>query len=146
MGRAIGNTLQHAMFFSQHLRRCSTKCVTVAILLELGIPAKRIGFDYLMYAILSFHDDPAQAITKELYPGIADICGPGVDNKQVEAAIRAVIVEAWDNRNPKVWGYYFPQYVGRKMGRPSNMEFISGIARFLELWLGCCEGAMDEEF
>ena len=146
MGRAIGNTLQHAMFFSRHLRRCNTKCVTVAILLELGIPTKRIGFDYLMHAILSFDDDPAQAITKELYPGIADICGPGVDTKQVEAAIRAVIAEAWDNRNPKVWGYYFPHYAGRKMERPSNMEFISEIARFLELWRGCCEEVMDEEF
>lgn len=145
MGRGIGNTLQHAMFFTRHLRRCDTKCVTVAILLELGIPAKRIGFDYLMYAILCFNDDPAQAITKELYPRIAGAYGPGVDAKQVEAAIRAVIAEAWGNRNSKVWGYYFPHYAGRKMERPSNMEFISGIARFLDLWHGCCEEVMYEE-
>lgn len=145
MGKAIGNTLQHAMFFSQHLRRCNTKCITVAILLELGVPAKRIGFDYLMYAILRFDDDPTQAITKELYPGIADTCGPGVDAKQVEAAIRAVIAEAWENRNPKVWSCYFPHFAGRKMERPSNMEFISEIARFLELWRGCCEEVIDEK-
>lgn len=145
MARAIGNTLQHAMFFSQHLRNCSAKCIAVAILLELGIPAKRIGFDYLVYAILSFYDDPAQAITKELYPDVADACGPGVDAKQVESAIRAVIAEAWESRRPKVWGYYFPHYAGKKMERPSNMEFISEIARFLELWQGCCEEIIDEE-
>ena len=145
MARAIGNTLQHAMFFSQHLRKCSAKCVVVAILLELGIPAKRIGFDYLMYAILSFYEDPAQAITKELYPAVADICGPGVESKQVEAAIRAAIAEAWENSKPKVWGYYFPHFAGRKMERPSNMEFISEIARFLELWQGCSEEVVDEE-
>ena len=145
MVRAIGNTLQHALFFSRHLRKCNTKCVTVAILLEMGIPAKRIGFEYLTQAIVRFYDDPAQAITKELYPGVADACGSGADAKQVESAIRAVIAEAWDNRNPKVWGCYFPHYVGRQMERPSNMEFISEIARFLELWQGCCEEVMYEE-
>ena len=145
MGRAIGNTLQHALFFSRHLRKCSTKCVTVAILLEMGFPTKRIGFEYLTQAIVRFHDDPAQAITKELYPSVADVCGSGVDAKQVESAIRAVIVETWDNRNPKVWDYYFPHYIGRKMARPSNTEFISEIARFLELWQGCCEEVMYEQ-
>ena len=142
--RAIGNTLQHALFFSRHLRKCNKKCVTIAILLEMGIPAKRIGFEYLTQAIVRFHDDPAQAITKELYPYVADVCGSSADAKQVESAIRAVIAEAWDNRNPKVWGCYFPHYVGRQMGRPSNMEFISEIARFLELWQGCCEEVMYE--
>lgn len=145
MGRAIGNTLEHALFLSRHLRRCNTKCVILAILLEMGIPAKRIGFEYLMQAVLRFYDDPAQAITKELYPGIADAYGSGIDPRQIESAIRAVIAEAWDNRNPKVWGYYFPHYAGKKMKRPSNMEFISEIARFLELWRGCCEEVMYEE-
>ena len=64
MGRAIANTLQHALFFSRHLRKCNTKCVTVAILLEMGIATKRIGFEYLTQAIVRFYDDPAQAITK----------------------------------------------------------------------------------
>lgn len=50
-----------------------------------------------------------------------------------------MIGEAWQNRNTKVWGYYFPQYSGKKMSKPTNMEFISEIARFLELWRGCCE-------
>lgn len=145
MGRAIGNTLEHALFLSRHLRKCNTKCVAVAILLELGIPAKRIGFEYLILAILGFYDDPIQSVTKELYPSIADICGPGVEAKQVESAIRAVIAEAWRNRNMKVWGYYFPHYVERKMKKPSNTEFISEIARFLELWHGCCEEVMYEE-
>lgn len=145
MSRAIGKTLQHALFLSRHLRNCDAKCITVAILLEIGIPAKRIGFDYLMLAILRFYDDPAQAITKELYPGVADDSGPGVDAKQVESAIRAVISEAWVNRNTKVWNYYFPHCTGRKMEKPSNMEFISEIARFLELWQGCCEEVMYEE-
>ena len=98
-----------------------------------------------MQAVLRFYDDPAQAITKELYPGIADAYGSGIDPRQIESAIRAVIAEAWDNRNPKVWGYYFPHYAGKKMKRPSNMEFISEIARFLELWRGCCEEVMYEE-
>ena len=113
MARAIGNTLQHALFFSRHLRKCNTKCVTVAILLELGIPAKRIGFEYLVQAIVRFHNDPAQAIAKELYHDIAAICCLGVDARQVESAIRAVILDAWDNRNPRVWTCYFPHYVGR---------------------------------
>ena len=145
MGKAIGATLKHAMFLARHLSNCNPKCVAVAILLEMGIPSKRIGFEYLMHAILRFYEDPAQAITKELYPDIAALYGPGVDDKQVEAAIRAVIAEAWDNKNPKVWICYYPHYTGRKMRKPSNMEFISEIARFLELWHGCCEGAAYEE-
>ena len=139
MKSAIGETLQHAMFLSRHLRKCDCRCITVAILLEIGVPAKRVGFDYLQEGILKFYDDPSQAITKELYPAIAKSFGPGVDDKQVESAIRAVVTEAWQNRNAKVWGYYFPQYIGKKMQKPTNMEFISEIARFLELWRGCCE-------
>lgn len=145
MGKAIGDTLRHAMFLARHLSNCNAKSVTVAVLLDMGVPAKRIGFEYLIHAILRFYEDPAQALTKELYPDIARLYGPGADERQVEAAIRAVITEAWNNRNPKVWVCYYPHQAGRKMKKPTNMEFISEIARFLELWRGCCERTMYEK-
>lgn len=137
MATVIGSTLQHAQLLSRHLSGCNIRCATVAILMELGISSKRIGYRYLLQAIIRYYEDPSQALTKEIYPAIADARGPGVDGRQVESAIRAVIMEAWDNRNPRVWNYYFKHYSGKKMGRPSNMEFISEIARFLDLCQGC---------
>ena len=143
MESAIGDTLKHALFLARHLNTCDIQCVTVAMLLDLGIPTKRIGFDYLINAILLFCDDPAQMLTKEIYPAVGRLYDTGVGAWQIERAIRTAITEAWDSRNPRVWHYYFPQCEDGAE-KPTNAEFISGVGRFLELWKGCCKEVADE--
>ena len=145
MGNAQGDTLQQALFYSRHVHYRDTRCMTVAILIHLGLSTRRIGFEYLIRTILLFYEDPARAHTQELYCAVAERLGPGVDGRQVEAAIRAVIAEAWEHKYVKVWKAYFPPYPGQKLKKPTNMEFISRISYFLELWDGCREEVMCDE-
>ena len=51
-----------------------------------------------------------------------------------------MIHDAWENRDEAVWRCYFPSNQEGFVEKPSNGEFISRVARFLELWQGCCKG------
>ena len=139
----IEETLKHALFLARHIHKGDLQCAATAVLLELRVPANRIGFDYLKNAIVLFYDDPAQMITKGLYPAVGELYEAKPGSVQVEQAIRAVIKDAWKNRNEKVWVYYFSSVIDKNgnLKKPSNSEFIAGIGRFLELWQGCCEEA-----
>lgn len=132
-------TLVHAMFLARHLNHCDLQYAVIAILLDLGVPTKPAGFDYLKWAIIEFFENPTQTITKELYPNVGKHYGRGAGYFQVEKAISRVIAEAWNNRDESVWRCYFPVREDGDIDRPSNAEFISRIARFVELWQGCCE-------
>lgn len=131
----IERTLDHALFLSRHIN--DLQCVIVAILIELGIPAKRNGFEYLKTAILLRYLHPTQLITKELYPDVGRSYDPEVSDFQVEQAIRSTIAYAWKNRDEEIWALYFPSGRDGTLKRPSNADFISMIARFIELWHGC---------
>ena len=105
---------------------------------ELGISTKRAGFDYIKKGILLMCDDPAALITKGVYPEIGKSYDPPVSDMQVEQSIRSAISDAWMQRNTRVWGYYFINTTGGKPKKPTNAEFISRIARILEVWQ-CCQ-------
>ena len=68
MTSTIEGTLKHALFMARHLNNCDIQCVVIAVLLELGVPTKGAGFDFLKKAILLTLDDPTQMVTKETYP------------------------------------------------------------------------------
>ena len=138
MKSTIEETLQHVQFLNRHLNTCSLECMIVVVLLELGISTKRAGFDYIKKGILLMCDDPAALITKGVYPEIGKSYTPSVSDLQVEQSIRSAISDAWNQRNPRVWGYYFHNTAGDKPKKPTNAELISKIARVLELWQ-CCQ-------
>lgn len=96
------------------------------MLLELGIPIHRVGYKYLVMAVLCFQEDDTQSLTKGLYPDIALHFGYG-DWHPVEHAIRMVILSGWENRIPGAWERYFP--CARRC--PSNKLFIATLAQFL---------------
>lgn len=144
MASTIEDTLKHVVFLARHLKQCDLQCATTAVLLELGIPVKGAGFDYLEKAILIFYEDPTQILTKEIYPAVGNSYRPPASAYQVEKQIRTVINEAWKHRNVKVWGYYFPADSTGHIRKPSNGEFISRIARFIQLLRGCCKGVEHE--
>lgn len=139
MTSTIEETLRHALFLARYLHNCDLQYAIVAVLIELGIPTKVIGFDYLKNAILLFSDDPTQTITKEIYPTLGKCYEPEAGAIQVEMTIRRTIAAAWKNREERVWRYYFHPDREGNLHKPTNSEFISMIARFLELWQGCCE-------
>ena len=97
------------------------------LLLALGISTKHNGFSYLREAILRMAQDPAQSVTKMLYPEVAHTCGCSKEN--VERSIRTALDRAWEKQDPEVWQRYFPN----ARQRPSNAVFISRLAEALLL-------------
>ena len=95
------------------------------LLLSLDISTKHNGFAYLREAILLMSRDPAQSVTKMLYPEVARICGCHKEN--VERSIRTALDRAWDKREESKWQKYFPN----ARQRPSNAVFISRLAEAL---------------
>ena len=138
MKNTVEDTLRHVQFLNRHLNTCDLQCMVIVVLLELGISTKRIGFDYMKKGILLMCEDPALLITKGVYPVIGKCYQPPASNFQVEQSIRSAISDAWSQRNRRVWGYYFPDPMDGEPKKPSNAEFISRIARILELWQ-CCQ-------
>lgn len=91
-------------------------------LLALSFSTKHNGYNYLIEAILMMTANPAQSVTKELYPAIAKIfhCG----SRHVERSVRSAMESAWDHGDPAIWQQYFPD----AQRRPSNAVFISRLA------------------
>ena len=97
------------------------------LLLSLDLSTKHNGYTYLREAILLMAKDPAQSVTKMLYPEIARTNGCHKEN--VERSIRTALDRAWEKRNPQTWQKYFPN----AQQRPSNAVFISRLAEALLL-------------
>ena len=97
------------------------------LLLALDISTKHNGFAYLREAILLMAKDPAQSVTKVLYPEVARLCGCNKEN--VERSIRTALDRAWEKRDGQMWQNYFPN----AQQRPSNAVFISRLAEALLL-------------
>ena len=97
------------------------------LLLSLDISTKHNGFAYLREAIVLMAKDPAQSVTKVLYPEVARICDCHKEN--VERSIRTALDKAWERRDTEKWQQYFPN----ARQRPSNAVFISRLAEALLL-------------
>jgi len=97
------------------------------LLLSLDISTKHNGFAYLREAVLLMAKDPAQSVTKVLYPEVARICGCSKEN--VERSIRTALDRAWEKRDREKWQQFFPS----AQQRPTNAVFISRLAETLLL-------------
>lgn len=133
---AIQETLVHVLFLAQHLNNCDPLCVVIAVLLELGIPTKRSGFDLLKRSILISYRRPGLTV-HEIFYEVGHSYEADLSFEQVDQAIRAAISDAWRCRDDTVWLCYFPQVMAQGIRKPSNAEFITQLARLLELWAGC---------
>lgn len=89
----------------------------------LNLATHRHGYTYLCEAIPSYAQDRAQRICKEIYADIAKAQGFS-DWHVIESAIRDVIMDAWEKRNPDRWDEFFPSAVKA----PSNKVFIAALA------------------
>ena len=100
---------------------------TMNLLMDLGIPAHKIGYKALTIAIPRYTPAAIQSFTKELYPAVSAHL-PGTTPATVEAAIRRSISDAWTHRDPEIWNTYFPH----QTKAPSNANFIATLAEFLK--------------
>lgn len=93
----------------------------------LNTPVHRLGHYQLVIGIPRYAQNPAQSVTKELYPYVADICGC-CNSRAVEHSIRELIHTSWNHRNTEIWEQYFHGAVKA----PSNKQFIAVLASRLK--------------
>lgn len=103
--------------------------LVASMLLQLGIGAHLDGFRYLCKAIPLFRMDTAQAITKELYVAVGELCNK--DPRQVERSIRSAIESAYKRRSDAQWAQYFTPAPGGNVPKLSNGKFIAHLAQRL---------------
>ncbi len=103
------------------------------IIHQMGVPAHIKGYQYLRDAILAVIDNVSLlgAITKELYPMIADKYE--TTPSRVERAIRHAIELAWDRGNVDMMNRFFGYTINVERGKPTNSEFIAMIADKLRI-------------
>lgn len=99
--------------------------MTTDTLHQLGVPAHIMGYRYLRQAIMGVMKDSdlINAMTKKLYPSIADQFG--TTPSRVERAIRHAVEVCWDRGDLDVLHGYFGFTVSNTKGKPTNSEFIA---------------------
>jgi hypothetical protein len=139
MSNTKQETLYHALFLARHLGGADLQDGLVYILYELDMPAHNIGYHYIRNAILLFYRDPVHMLLQGIYQTVIEKVNPVASYDQIEQSMRKVIGLAYKNRDPQVWNLYFHSTGIRPSKRPSNLEFISNISSFMELWQACCK-------
>ena len=107
---------------------CSIDERIANIFLSMGIPAHIKGYQFLREAIkLVVEDrDRINAITKDLYPTVAQIFG--TSSSKVERAIRHAIDVAWNRGQMENINMLFGSRLYVRHDKPTNGEFIAMIA------------------
>ena len=101
------------------------------MLFEVGVPANLQGFRYLRTAISKVIDDPEllNAVTKKLYPTIAEIYGVGPT--VIERSIRHAIEVAFNRKGTEGINKLFDCEICDYRYKPSNSELIALLAEKL---------------
>lgn len=136
MAIVIEETLVHVLFLARHMENCNLQSMAVVALLELGIPTKRVGFDLVKKSIIIAYERPGLT-TKEIFHEIGQKYEPRMTSMQIDQSIRDAISEAWKFHDDEMWRCYLPQIMAQGMRKPTNAEFITQLARLMELWVGC---------
>lgn len=112
---------------------CDLESRVTEILHEIGVPAHIKGYYYLRSAIMWATNDKhlIEAITKELYPGIAEEFHTTAS--RVERAIRHAIEVAWGRGDIEILHKWFGWTVSSTRGKPTNSEFIALVSDKLRL-------------
>ena len=141
MSSEIDKPLKHAMFIAQHLCHCDYSTIVTLILYELGVAPRNDGFICLKKAIGMRHESPTRHFENDIYFELSLELDGVEDNDRIEQAIRRAIRDAWKERDEEVWGMLFPRARSGIIEKPSNSDFITRVAWFIELWEGCCKEA-----
>ena len=101
----------------------------INLLLNFQIPPHLHGFQQLKVAIPLFAKDPAQGLSKEIYPVVAELCG-FFNGERVERSIRTAIKSGWKTGDKDVWKKYFPKFIKKA---PTNKAFLSCLSTFINM-------------
>ena len=109
----------------------SLKQTVTNILHEIGVPAHIKGYKYLRESIIIVVNDMdvINAITKELYPRVADTFQ--TTPSRVERAIRHAIEVAWDRGDLDTLQRFFGHTTDANKGKTTNSEFIALVADYI---------------
>ena len=99
----------------------------------LGVPSHIKGYQYIREGVLLMYEKPdiVGAITKELYPEIADRFDTTVS--RVERAIRHAIEVSWNRGDIDLMEEIFGHSVDYDRAKPTNSEFIVTVSDKLRL-------------
>lgn len=119
-----------AVDFGSHVQHKLMIKIT-QLLHDMGIPAHLCGHDYLRDAILMVMEshEVSGRMTKEIYPEIANKYKKSPQS--VERAIRTALDVAWTRGKTELINDIFRFTVNIQKGRPTNSEFVSLIADYL---------------
>ena len=132
MESTIERTLCHILLLAQHLNHYNLRGAIIVVLMELGVPTKCVGFEFLKKAIELQRKDPTRALMKDIYLEIS-LQYKQNSEELVEQAIRDAIKMAWRHGSKEAWEWYF-SYDGRAVSnKPTNSEFIAMISDNLKL-------------
>lgn len=136
MESTIERTLCHIQLLARHLDQYNLRAGAVVVLLELGVPTKYIGFEFLKKAIELQCKDPTRTLAKDIYLEIS-LQYKQNSEELVEQSIREAIKMAWRHGSRQAWDWYFSYDERTITDKPTNSEFISRIAYILEIWQEC---------
>lgn len=107
------------------------------MMVDMGIPAHLKGFRYIRSAVMLAAEDMrvVGSVTKLLYPEIAKQYG--TTDRKVERAIRNAIEISWERGNTGCFEEIFGYSGNDGCERPTNSEYIAGIADKVQLRWRC---------
>ena len=130
---SVDDLIEHLDFLARSLSFYDERYIVKIFLLEAGISTCGCGFDYINEAVLLWYSESMRRVSKEIYPAIAKKYRPYATMEQVEKTISRAVDRAWKKRD-QMWETFFPE-----PQRPTNTEFISRMAKILEMWVDRCE-------
>lgn len=100
----------------------------------MGIKRKLVGFRFLVEAIMFYVTSPEQDelhITNDIYPAVAERMD--TTTMSVERSIRCAIEAAFTYANMERLQRYYPFPYDEQKGRPTNTQFISNMAKRIQV-------------
>lgn len=100
---------------------------------KMGFKKKQVGFTYIVDAVMIFLDASGTPphLTSEVYPMIAKM--RNASKESVERSIRHAIEVTFREINEAQLSRYYPYQYDKKMGRPSNLDFLTGFTDSIRL-------------
>lgn len=133
MESTIEKTLCHISLLARHLERYYLRGAIIVVLMELGVPTKCSGFEFLSKAIELQMKGATRALAKDIYLEIS-LHYKQDSEELVEQAIRDVMKKAWRHGSKRAWEWYFSYDSCPVSSKPTISEFVSRIAYILEIW------------
>lgn len=136
MSCTVGDTLEHLLFTTRHIRQGDVQAAILLVLMELGIPEQYDGFYYLRRAVYLKYKNESMNLNT-IQQRISEECGPGTASGQIHQAINAAIGQGWNHGDPEAWNYYVRGAGTEQMHKPTINALVCRLARVIELWCSC---------